>query len=147
VRGSDKVIADELETFRDIRDAYLQKRVAERRAIVQRLREAGYEVSTNVRAGRGLSNYTSGGKLNPPHDLSHWMWVDAVRSDGVKVRVLLQSFDRDAQSKNEHVLLDRLSIGVIPAHIEHSRWLIDAGLELPLDAAMLEQLVGMVNSL
>ena len=75
------------------------------------------------------------------------MWVDAIRSDDVHVRVMLQTFDHDTGSKNEHVLFDRLSIGIVPERIVDSRWLHDTGLELPLEPSALDDLVGMLGEL
>lgn len=133
--------------FEKARALYQQARAEERKAIVHRLSAEGYGVSNSGRAGLGRPDYKNGGALNPPHDLSGWKWVDAVRSDGLKIRVMLQSFDQDEKTKNEHVLFDRLSYGAVPAVVGDSRWLTDTGLELPLDSAMLDQLVKLLRDL
>ncbi|GAA5153535.1 hypothetical protein GCM10025768_23330 [Microbacterium pseudoresistens] len=127
------------------RDAYREARRRERQRIVARMAASGYRVP--ARGGHGAITYTSGHELDPPHDLRNWSWIDGVRHDGVTVRVMLQSFDQDPASGNEHVLYDRISIGVRPRRIHHSRWLTITELELPLDDASLDRLIELLDAL
>lgn len=137
------------------RDAYRAAREEQRNKIVRRLKAAGYKgvapktgapKSLTAHGGHGLARYTNGGRIDPPHDLRNWLWVDARRPDGAVVRVMLQSFDQDSRTHNEHALLDRISIGAVPESIHDSRWLTTTELELPLDEAGLNRLVKLLEA-
>lgn len=100
------------ERFREARAAYMHARNEQRLLIADALDSAGFNVKRRGSAGRGLPNYTSGRRLNPPFDLSNWMWVEAER-DGVTVTVTLQVLDQDPNSSNLHALVDRIGVHAI----------------------------------
>ncbi|MDO5080120.1 hypothetical protein [Buchananella hordeovulneris] len=97
--------------FLAARAAYRQQRWEQRRQLVSALKQAGFKVKTGGGAGRGRKNYTSGGRLNPPFDLSDWLWVQGSR-EGTEVTVSLQVLDCDPHSGNVHALLDRIGVDV-----------------------------------
>lgn len=97
--------------FNSAREAYRDARNEQRKIIADALKAAGFAVKSRGNAGRGLVNYTSGGRLAPPFNLSNWMWVEAYRND-VIVLVTLQTLDQDPNSMNVHALIDRVGIGV-----------------------------------
>ena len=59
--------------------------------------------------GSGKPNYSSGGTLSKPYDLSNHMYID-LSYKGNDVLISLQSFDIDPNSHNLHVLYDRIGI-------------------------------------
>ena len=59
--------------------------------------------------GSGKPNYSSGGTLSKPYDLSNHMYID-LSYKGNDVLISLQSFDIDPNSKELHVLYDRIGI-------------------------------------
>ena len=136
--------------FHAARDAYKQARLAQRKVIVEALRKAGFEVRNGGNAGRGVKNYTSGGRLNPPFDLSGWMWVAAHRGD-VHVLVSLQVLDQDPRSLNIHALMDRVGVEVFRDgdSFDSDDPLFESaitGFELPLTQEEVDSLVSMVEA-
>ena len=59
--------------------------------------------------GSGKPNYSSGGTLSRPYDLSNHMYID-LSYKGNDILISLQSFDIDPNSNNPHVLYDRVGI-------------------------------------
>lgn len=59
--------------------------------------------------GSGKPNYSSGGTLSRPYDLSNHMYID-LSYKGNEILISLQSFDIDPNSNNLHVLYDRIGI-------------------------------------
>ena len=60
--------------------------------------------------GSGKPNYSSGGTLSKPYDLSNHMYID-LSYKGNDVLISLQSFDIDPNKKKSlHVLYDRIGI-------------------------------------
>lgn len=123
--------------FLDARNSYSSARNEQRLLIIDVLKSAGFDVKTRGNAGRGLSKYTSGGRLTPPFDLSGWMWVEGER-EGVFVVVSLQVLDQDPNSMNVHALIDRIGVDVFrpDTPVDESDALFEratTGLQLPLD--------------
>lgn len=88
--------------------------------------------------------------MDPPFDLSGWMWVEA-RRDDVGIIVSLQTLDQDPQSLNIHVLMDRIGVGVFgdTDNPDVGGPLFEAnttGLELPLTPEDLEELLTLVET-
>lgn len=98
---------DRISAFSKAMSQMVEVRWAERSFVVASLRDAGFLVK--VRGGRGKSNYSSGGRLVPDHDLNDWLWVD-FECDGVQGTVFLQCLDRDPNSGNIHVLYNRVGV-------------------------------------
>ena len=96
----------ELQIFEHVKKAYMACREAQRQTILQYLEEQGYTVSR--RGGMGREDYTSDGRI-APYDLRNWKWIEA-RKDGVYYLISLQAFDRDPNSGNFHVLMDRIGV-------------------------------------
>ncbi len=97
--------------FNAARDAYRDARNEQRKFIADALKAAGFTVKSHGAAGRGLAKYTSGRRLDPPFNLSNWMWVEGCRND-IIVLVTLQTLDQDPNSMNVHALIDRVGIDV-----------------------------------
>lgn len=108
---SNSFLGPAAEQFNVARDAYRDARNEQRKIIVEVLKTAGFKVKARGNAGRGLGNYTSGGRLAPPFDLSNWMWVEGQRDD-IFVVVSLQVLDQDPKSMNIHALIDRIGVDV-----------------------------------
>ena len=109
--------------------------------------------------GSGKPNYSSGGTLSRPYDLSNHMWID-LSYKGNDVLISLQSFDIDPNkkgNKNLHVLYDRIGIMfekdgkiLLPDNksevsdaflkMETTNW------ELPLSEADMEEMVDYIIS-
>jgi len=142
-------VSSSTDSFISARDAYRGARNAQRLLIVDALTSAGFTVKTRGTAGRGLTKYTSGGRLTPSFDLTNWMWVEG-RRDGVYVMVSLQVLDQDPNSLNVHALIDRVGVDVFRETdpIDGSDPLYERAtttLELPLRAEDLLQLVALVE--
>ncbi|MCQ9384679.1 hypothetical protein NQ038_11505 [Brevibacterium sp. 50QC2O2] len=140
---------DSIGVFQKARAGYVTARNAQRNLIAGALKAAGFSVKTRGIAGRGLRNYTSGGRLDPPFDLSNWMWVAGQRDD-VFVTVSLQTLDRDPNSGNIHALMDRIGIDVYRADdpVDAQDPLSEkstTGLQLPLDHKGLSDLISLVE--
>lgn len=137
------------QAFRDARDVYRSARNEQRRLIVDALTRAGFTVKTRGHARRGLTTYSSGGRLAPPFDLSNWMWVEGERGEH-RVVVRLQVLDQDPNSKNIHALIDRLGISVSRSGVsvdDGSPLFEDAttSLELPLNDEDLAEIVSIIE--
>lgn len=99
-------------TFEQAKDSYVAARKRERARIRRALKAEGFDVKVNDIAGQGKKDYTSDNRLNPPFNLSNWMWMEAERN-GISVLVTLQVLDRDPKSLNIHALVDRIGVRVI----------------------------------
>lgn len=136
-------------TFEVARTAYRDARNAQRLLIVDALKSAGFEVRTRGNAGRGLAKYTSSGRLNPPFDLSNWMWVEGQRDEAF-VMVSLQVLDQDPNSLNLHALIDRVGVEVFRANdpIDDADPLFERAttkFQLPLDSEGISALVALIE--
>lgn len=110
-------------TFAEIKSEYNNRREAERRKIIDFLAQQkdengrplfckadGKSYDTRPYAGgHGLTKYGAK-RFKTAYDLSNWKWV-ATSCNGIYVLILLQAFDIDpGDTKNLHVLYDRLGI-------------------------------------
>jgi len=104
--------------FKETKKRYTELRAQEKNKIIAALLEYGYPVMNmmftkeledpfNKRAGRGLTNYTSNGRI-AEYDLSNWMWVNT-RKEDLFLSISLQADEIDEQTGNGHVLFDRIS--------------------------------------
>lgn len=129
--------------FKQIKQKYTDARAAERKKIVDYLITEGFETSTDPNSGSGSKEYTSGGKLNPPFDLSNSKYIEA-KKDGIKVFISLQAFDYDPVSKTYHVLMDRIGVYVYKGKFTAQEVLenmVVTHLELPLEVYPLAELI------
>ncbi len=94
--------------FEDIKNSYVHAREDERKKIVKYLEGNGYTIVKGSRAGKGDSHYTSGNKI-APYDLSNWKYIEAEKFEK-QFFISLQAFERDPNTNNIHVLMDRLGI-------------------------------------
>lgn len=105
--------------FMDAKVRYVQSRLNERDLITNALIKRGYTIMNMIctkplsnpysrQAGRGLTNYTSGGRI-AVYDLSNWMWVSAMK-EGIWAGIALQALEADKSGYfNHHILYDRLA--------------------------------------
>lgn len=112
------------EDFLKIKEAYKSARTKERRKIINFIKEKKdnegnclftkskdkpYSSRNQYLGGRGSSKYTSSSRLSIPYDLSNHMWIE-LNYKGNDILISLQSFDIDPNSKELHVLYDRIGI-------------------------------------
>lgn len=113
--------------FNKVRNEYFSYREKERRRIIdciaQKKDSEGKAVFTKVNGkeydthnprnlysgGKGISKYSSGKRLEKVYDLSNWKYIETSYK-GNYVFISLQSFDIDPNSKNVHILFDRIGI-------------------------------------
>ena len=111
------------EEFLKIKEAYKRARLEEKTRIIDFLlnkkdndgnlvflkEKDGTDTFVGRSIGHGKPNYSSGGTLSRPYDLSNHMWID-LSYKGNDILISLQSFDIDPNSNNLHVLYDRIGI-------------------------------------
>ena len=111
------------EEFLKIKEAYKNARTEERKSIIDFLlnkkdndgnlvflkEKDGTDTFVKTSRGSGWPNYSSGRTLSRPYDLSNHMWID-LSYKGNDILISLQSFDIDPNSKELHVLYDRIGI-------------------------------------
>ena len=111
------------EEFLKIKEAYKSARTEERESIIDFLlnkkdndgnlvflkEKDGTDTFVKTSGGCGKPNYSSGGTLSRPYDLSNHMYID-LSYKGNEILISLQSFDIDPNSHNIHVLYDRIGI-------------------------------------
>lgn len=130
------------------KDQYKKCRESEKDKLIEVFKKEGYEVAGNGGAGR--KDYTSGGNIKT-YDLSNWLWLVAKKKEGTKttpITVYFQSFDLDPNSKNCHVLFDRLSYSF---SIEDEKYKIESEIintdyDLPLKEADYQKLTEIIQS-
>ena len=161
------------EEFLKIKEAYKSARTEEKKRIKAFLlskrdsdgnliflkEKDGTDTFVQTSGGSGKPNYSSGGTLSRPYDLSNHMWID-LSYKGNDVLISLQSFDIDPNkkgNKNLHVLYDRIGIMfekdgkiLLPDNksevsdaflkMETTNW------ELPLSEADMEEMVDYIIS-
>ena len=96
--------------FKEIKAAYKEARLAERKKLAKFLKENGFEVKgkkENACLGRPDYGRTHLEKL---YDNTNWMWIEACKDDALYYVISFQAFDQDPGSKNRHVLMDRIGI-------------------------------------
>lgn len=97
-----------LEEKNRIKDFLLSKRDSDGNLIFLKEKD-GTDTFVGRSRGRGWPNYSSGRTLSRPYDLSNHMWID-LSYKGNDILISLQSFDIDPNSKELHVLYDRIGI-------------------------------------
>ena len=112
------------EEFLKIKEAYKNARTEERKSIIDFLlnkkdndgnlvflkEKDGTDTFVGRSRGCGKSNYSSGGTLSRPYDLSNHMWIE-LSYKGNEILISLQAFDIDPNKENNlHVLYDRIGI-------------------------------------
>ena len=102
-------IATERAVFHSAKETYRLLRQGERTKIIKFLESKGLFV--DKRGGNGGENYTNNGTLPKEYDLRNWIWVTGKYKDKGFL-ISLQAFDRDKESQNYHVLMDRIGICV-----------------------------------
>ena len=147
-----------LEEKNRIKDFLLSKRDSDGNLIFLKEKD-GTDTFVQTSGGSGKPNYSSGGTLSRPYDLSNHMWID-LSYKGNDVLISLQSFDIDPNkkgNKNLHVLYDRIGIMfekdgkiLLPDNksevsdaflkMETTNW------ELPLSEADMEEMVDYIIS-
>lgn len=101
-------------TFQDAKDEYERRRETERGKL------AGYlssypgisgklRVVSGARAGRGLTNYTSGNRI-APCNLSNQKWVELTDDCDFNCVVSLNMIETDPHTGNTHFLFDRIGL-------------------------------------
>ena len=159
------------EEFLKIKEAYKSARTEERESIIDFLlnkkdndgnlvflkEKDGTDTFVKTSGGCGKPNYSSGGTLSRPYDLSNHMYID-LSYKGNEILISLQSFDIDPNSKELHVLYDRIGILFEPSKkipiskdcytitkvsdaflkMETTNW------ELPLSEADMEEMVNYI---
>ena len=134
--------------FNEIKTEYVNCREMERRAIRDHLVDRGFIVAKSSRAGKGVINYTSCGRLTKPYDLSNWKFIIAEKS-GKKVFISLQAFDQDKHSRNHHVLDDRLGVYAYEVYSPEDAFskMITTNIDLPMDEAKFAELDDLIDKL
>lgn len=139
--------------FIEIKQAYVNERQKQRKLIVKHLQKNGYSVVEGGSAGKGRKDYTSGGNLKIPYDLSNWKYIEAEKN-GNQFFVSLQSFDHDPNSGNQHVLMDRIGIYHYLGHRKKDYDAFDAfskmqttEIELPLSDEDLNNLLDLLEQM
>ncbi len=126
-------------------------REIQRRVIISYLRSKGLDV--NARGGRGRSDYTAGGRLGKPFDLSIWKWLVVFGARGW-VSISLQPIDLSLDFKtgrrplNFHAFIDRLGYRRYRRGDPEERafeW-IYTDIDLPMDMKKLRSLEKMVRA-
>ncbi|MBN6014040.1 hypothetical protein [Streptococcus oralis] len=157
------------EEFLKVKEAYKSARTEEKKRIKEFLlskrdgdgnliflkEKDGTDTFVKTRGGSGRPNYSSGGTLSKPYDLSNHMYID-LSYKGNDVLISLQSFDIDPNKKKSlHVLYDRIGIMfgkddiiLLPDNkskvsdaflkMETTNW------ELPLSEAEMEEMVNYI---
>lgn len=98
---------------------------------------------------RGRTIYKSGGRLRQSYDLSVWKWFCISRNE-VQFFISLQAFERDRNSGNLHILMDRLGIYAYVGEyspVDAQTKMLVTDIELPLDDEKLRNLRGILRKL
>ena len=91
-----------------IKDFLLSKRDSDGNLVFLKEKD-GTDTFVKTSGGYGKTNYSSGGTLYRPYDLSNHMWIE-LSYKGNEILISLQAFDIDPNSNNLHVLYDRIGI-------------------------------------
>ena len=131
--------------FEEVRQRYAELRREQKKLIREYLHSRGFDIS----CAQGIGDYTCGGEFKVPYDLSNWQWL-YVKENGKKVMMIsLQTFDQDKNSKNYHVLMDRLGIfvyGDAETPKESYREMKQTDIDLPMTEEKLERLAELVKA-
>lgn len=134
-----------MDHFTEIRNEYENCREMERKAIRDHLATLGFDVSKSCRAGKGIINYTSSGRIKP-YDLRNWKFITASK-DGKAVFISLQAFDQDGNSHNHHVLYDRIGIYTYEMYNAESAFIemVTTDIDLPMNDEKFKRLDAAIN--
>lgn len=102
-------LSTESELLKNVKETYRLLRMEERIKIMDYLENRGLTIVR--KSGNGGENYTNNGTLPKEYDLRNWIWVTGKYKDKGFL-ISLQAFDRDKESQNYHVLMDRIGICV-----------------------------------
>lgn len=129
-------------TFKEVSTEYKRQREQERTSLVEFL--ASYlsknetakdklRVVSGRRSGKGLTKYTSGGRI-AEYDLSNWKWVEITDDGDFDCIVSLNMPDVDPRSGNSHFLFDRIGL-LVSYHVGEYYYEtnICTDINLPLD--------------
>lgn len=133
--------------YSEIKAEYERCREEQRHIIMDHFAARGYRV--NKRGGKGVKNYTSGGRINKnPFNLQSWKYV-VMEKNGVHILLSLQSFDRDPSSQNVHVLVDRLGVYSYKNYNpkDACERMIPTSIDLPMDDTKFEELDSFIDNL
>lgn len=127
--------------FEMCKKEYEKARDCEKNKLMDFLKNKGIKV-LNKGHGNGISQYTSGGKLEVSYDLSNWKWVE-IEKEGYKYLISLQPFDKDKKTGNIHVLMDRIGIYKYKEYVasEAMEKMVITNIELPLTEEKLNELL------
>ncbi len=130
-----------MNTFNEIKQKYSECRDLQRKLIINHLKNKGFEV-LNEKGGKGKTNYTSSNKLEIPYDLSNWKWID-VKKENINYLISLQAFDKDYNTGNYHVLMDRLGVYTYEKYDAEKAFqnMVTLEIDLPIDDEKLNKLV------
>jgi len=132
--------------FMQIRQRYKELRLEQRKIIIEYLEKAGFTV-LGKNGGRGICDYTSGRRFQIPYDLSNWLWINVEKKDRMAM-ISLQSFDQDPNSKNYHVLMDRIGIFLydgVASPCKSYEKMEAQDIDLPMDEKKLGKLIEVLN--
>lgn len=128
--------------FENVKKPYEDAREAERGSLATSLAKYLAEnedmkdklrVVYGGRSGKGLKNYTSGGRIES-YDLSNWKWVEITDDSDFECIVSLNMSDTDPRSGNFHALFDR--VGLLVSYHKGGHYYetaIHPNINLPLD--------------
>lgn len=134
--------------FNEIKSEYVKCREQERQAIRDHLIDRGFIVSKSSRAGKGVINYTSSGRIKP-YDLSNWKYIIAAKDGKKKLFLSLQAFDQDKHSHNHHDLCDRIGLYAYETYNAEDAFnkMITTNIDLPMDEAKFAELDALIDKL
>lgn len=137
-----------MSTFDEVKEKYEELREAERKSLAGKLAKSvdkRLRVISGGRAGKGLTKYTSGGRI-PSYDLSNWKWVELTDDSDFNCIISLNMKETDFNSGNTHFLYDRIGI-----YIEYKKeetlyqTQIYPDINLPLNDDQIAQIARFVN--
>lgn len=137
-----------MQPFDEARKKYEEFREAERKNLagkLAKLADKQLRVISGGRAGKGLTKYTSGGRI-PSYDLSNWKWVELTDDGDFNCIVSLTMKETDFSSGNTHFLYDRIGI-----YIEYKKGetlyqtQIYPNINLPLNDDQMAQIAQFIN--
>jgi len=94
------------EDFKDVKKSYNEVRAFQRKIIIEALNNETKYTVLSPNGGKGKTDYTSGGTI-AKYDLSNWKWIE-IEHKNLEILISLQPAETDPNSKNSHVLFDRI---------------------------------------
>lgn len=133
-----------IDDFNEFKRKYAYIREIQRHLIVSYLNSCGKGFRAEIKGGSGRKNYTAGGNLKKPYDLSNWKWVNVYRGQS-SVSVILNPLDQDPVSHNIHALYDRIGVLYHTQEENPLRLPDDTGIDLPVDGEKLAELAEILD--